>query len=126
MKETSPDEAVHSQITGEHRELIDQILDKWSLLVLDKLCKSPRRFNELRRASPTASQKSLTTSLHQLERNGMIERMVLDTRPVAVEYRISDLCGNLQDLKNALLIWTTNHMAAVQESHEMFDAEDDA
>lgn len=126
MKETAPAETLHSQITGEHRELLDQVLDKWSLLVLDKLCESPRRFNELRRAIPTVSQKSLTASLRRLERNGMIERMVVGTRPVAVEYRISDLGRTLQDLVDALLLWTTNHIAEVQESRERFDAGQDA
>lgn len=124
--ETTSDEAVHSQVGSEHRELLDQVLDKWSLLVLDKLCESPRRFNELRRAIPTVSQKSLTTSLRRLERNGMIERVVVNTRPIAVEYRISDLGRTLQDLIDSLLTWTTDHMAAVQESREVFDAEDDA
>ncbi|HIY64977.1 MAG TPA: helix-turn-helix transcriptional regulator [Candidatus Agrococcus pullicola] len=126
MKETSPAETPLSQITGEHRELLDQVLDKWSLLVLDKLCESPRRFNELRRAIPAVSQKSLTASLRRLERNGMIERAVIDTRPVAVEYRISDLGRTLQDLIDALLGWATSHMTAVQESREMFDTEYDA
>ncbi|OSM43944.1 winged helix-turn-helix transcriptional regulator [Nesterenkonia sp. PF2B19] len=126
MNETTPAEAVHSQITGEHRELLDQVLDKWSLLVLDKLCESPRRFNELRRAIPTVSQKSLTASLRRLERNGMIERVVVDTRPVAVEYRISALGRTLQDLIDALLLWSTTHMVEVQQAREMFDAEHDA
>lgn len=126
MKETAPDEAVHSQVSGEHRELLDQVLDKWSLLVLDKLCESPRRFNELRRAIPTVSQKSLTASLRRLERNGMVERVVVDTRPVAVEYRISALGRTLQDLIDALLLWTTTHMVDVQQAREMFDAEHDA
>lgn len=126
MNETTPTEALHSQVTGEHRKLLDQVLDKWSLLVLDKLCESPRRFNGLRRAIPTVSQKSLTASLRRLERNGMIERVVVDTRPVAVEYRISALGQTLQDLIDALLLWTTAHMVEVQQAREMFDAEHDA
>ncbi|TCP41235.1 HxlR family transcriptional regulator [Tamaricihabitans halophyticus] len=125
MKETAPDEALHSQITGEHRELLDQILDKWSLLILDKLCESSRRFNELRRAIPTVSQKSLTASLRRLERNGMIERSVIDTRPVAVEYRISTLGRTLQDLIDALLLWATRHIGQVQQARRAFDGNDD-
>lgn len=102
MDETTPTQVDHSQIVGEHRELLDQVLDKWSLLVLDKLCESPRRFNELRRVIPTVSQKSLTTTLRRLERNGMVERVVIGTRPVAVEYRISALGSTLQELIDAL------------------------
>ena len=124
--ETASDETLHSQVGREHRELLDQVLDKWSLLVLDKLCESPRRFNELRRAIPAVSQKSLTTSLRRLERNGMIERVLVTTRPIAVEYRISTLGRTLQNLIDALLGWTTDHMAAVEEARETFDAENDA
>lgn len=125
MKETASAGALHSQISGEHRELLDQVLDKWSLLVLDKLCESPRRFNGLRRAIPTVSQKSLTTSLRRLERNGMVERVVVGTRPVAVEYHLSDLGRTLQGLVDALLRWTTDHMAEVEQSRQLFDAEHD-
>jgi len=49
------------------------------------LCSKDLRFNELRRAIPAIGQKSLTASLHRLERNGMIERTILQSRPVAVE-----------------------------------------
>lgn len=126
MKETAPAENLHSHITGQHRELLDEVLDKWSLLVLDKLCESPRRFNELRRAMPTVSQKSLTASLRRLERNGMVERLIIGTRPIAVEYRISDLGRSLQDLIDALLLWSTTQMAEVNQARERFDTEQQA
>lgn len=118
-------DTVHSQIADEHRELLDQILDKWSLLVLDKLCESPRRFNELRREIPAVSQKSLTACLRRLERNGMIRRDVLNTRPLAVRYEISPLGHTLQDLIDALFDWTSAHMDEVAASRDHFDAEND-
>ncbi|MEU3310664.1 winged helix-turn-helix transcriptional regulator [Nocardiopsis sp. NPDC055551] len=126
MNETTVTQAGHSQIAGEHRELLDQVLDKWSLLVLDKLCESPRRFNELRRVIPTVSQKSLTTTLRRLERNGMVERVVISTRPVAVEYRISALGNTLQELIDALFGWATAYMPEVDQARERFDDEHDA
>lgn len=121
MDETTGAEISYSQIAGKHRELLDQVLDKWSLLVLDKLCESPRRFNELRRVIPAVSQKSLTATLRRLERNGMVDRVVLDTRPVAVEYRISELGSTLQDLVDALFGWATAHMPRVDHAREAFD-----
>lgn len=122
MDETTPSGTVHSQITPEHRELLDQVLDKWSLLVLDKLCERPRRFNELRRAIPAVSQKSLTATLRRLERNGMVDRAVISTRPVAVEYRISALGSTLQSLIDALLHWANHHMSSVDHARAAFDA----
>jgi DNA-binding HxlR family transcriptional regulator len=110
-----------TQISDAHRELLDEVMDKWSLLILDTLCEKPRRFNELRRAIPAVSQKSLTASLRRLERNGMVDRAVIDTRPLAVEYRISTLGQTLQDVIDALLRWTSAHMADVTSARERFD-----
>ena len=109
------------QVTPEQRELLDQTLDKWSLEVLDALCAQPLRFNELRRAIPAVTQKSLTATLRRLERNGMVDRVVVGTRPVAVEYRISALGRTLQDLIDALLGWSASNMAAVRQARERFD-----
>jgi len=113
------------QVDAPHRELLDQVLDKWSLQVLDELCGKNLRFNELRRAIPAIGQKSLTASLRRLERNGMIERVVLQTRPVAVEYRIAPVGNTLNELVDALLRWTTENLPEVQRARERFDAVDD-
>ncbi|MYR55915.1 hypothetical protein GTY54_06530, partial [Streptomyces sp. SID625] len=76
-----PEDPPEVRIDAPHRELLDQILDKWSLAVLNDLCERPCRFNELRRAIPQVTQKSLTATLRRLERNGVIEREVVSTRP---------------------------------------------
>ena len=93
MNDTTQPGAGLLQVAAPHRELLDELLDKWSLQVLDQLCERPSRFNELRRAIPAVGQKSLTATLRRLERNGMIERVVLEARPIAVEYRIAPV-GN--------------------------------
>ncbi|GAA1869267.1 helix-turn-helix domain-containing protein [Myceligenerans crystallogenes] len=111
------------RLTREHRELLDQVLDKWSLQVLDTLCEGPRRFNELRRAIPLVTQKSLTATLRRLERNGMVERVVTSTRPVAVEYRLSELGGTLQDLIDSLYLWTATALPEVDRARSQFDAD---
>ena len=109
-------------ITGDHRELLDQLLDKWSLHVLDQLCEhGALRFNGLRRAIPAITQKSLTTTLRRLERNGMVVRIVVSDRPIAVEYRIAPAGQGLQDLIDALLLWTTAHLPEVERARERFD-----
>ncbi|XVS65561.1 winged helix-turn-helix transcriptional regulator [Actinosynnema sp. CA-299493] len=123
MVETARPTSDGPQITAPHRELLDQVLDKWSLQVLDRLCGRPSRFNELRRAIPLVTQKSLTTTLRRLERNGMVERVVVSSRPIAVEYRITPLGTTLQDLIDALLRWTTVTMADVEQARARFDAE---
>jgi DNA-binding HxlR family transcriptional regulator len=124
MAETAPSLSGSPQLTERHRELLDQVLDKWSLQVLDALCARPLRFNDLRRAIPLVTQKSLTATLRRLERNGMVERVVTNTRPVAVEYRISALGKSLQDLIDALLQWTTVTLPDVERARARFDDED--
>ncbi|WP_159945108.1 MULTISPECIES: helix-turn-helix domain-containing protein [unclassified Nocardiopsis] len=121
MPDTEPQQP---RISPLHRELLDQVLDKWSLQVLEELCEQPLRFNELRRAIPLVTQKSLTTALRRLERNGMVERTVVGTRPLAVEYRIAPLGKTLQDLIDALLRWSTANMPAVQRARARFDEEE--
>ncbi|MGY1499619.1 winged helix-turn-helix transcriptional regulator [Streptomyces sp. QTS52] len=109
------------RIDSSHRELLDQILDKWSLSVLNELCERPCRFNELRRAVPQVTQKSLTATLRRLERNGVIEREVVSTRPVAVRYRITPLGKTLRSPVDALLAWTSENMPAITRARDTYD-----
>ena len=108
-------------ISAPHRELLDQVLDKWSLAVLNELCEKPCRFNELRRAIPTVTQKSLTATLRRLERNGIVERVLLSSRPVAVEYRITPLGKTLRPPIDVILHWATEHMSEIERARESFD-----
>jgi DNA-binding HxlR family transcriptional regulator len=120
MPETTLAQA-DSPISVEQRELLDQVLDKWSLRVLETLCERPLRFNELRRAIPAITQKSLTATLRRLERNGMVERVVTGTRPLAVEYRVAPLGKTLQGLVDALFGWTAANYAQVEQARRRFD-----
>ncbi|MEV5518483.1 helix-turn-helix domain-containing protein [Streptomyces flaveolus] len=114
------------RIDAPHRELLDQILDKWSLSVLNELCERPCRFNELRRAVPRVTQKSLTATLRRLERNGVIEREVVSTRPVAVRYRITPLGKTLRHPIDVLLAWASQNMPAIERARDNFDERDEA
>ena len=119
---TSPAEPL--EISAPHRELLDQVLDKWSLSVLNELCDRPCRFSELRRAIPSVSQKSLTATLRRLERNGIIERKLLSSRPVAIEYRITRLGKTLRHPVDVLLEWAAAHMPAIEHARDSFDVQD--
>lgn len=113
------------RIDAPHRELLDQVLDKWSLSVLNQLCERPCRFNELRRAIPEVTQKSLTATLRRLERNGVIEREVVSTRPVAVRYRITPLGKTLRPPIDVLLAWASERLPAIARARAAFDAAED-
>ncbi|WP_346774654.1 helix-turn-helix domain-containing protein [Cellulomonas sp. IC4_254] len=125
MHATTPAPTTPLRVGMSHRELLDQVLDTWSLLVLEELCERPSRFNELRRAIPAVTAKSLTATLRRLERNGIVERKVTGLRPVAVEYRITPLGKTLREPVDALLAWTTANMAAVDAARDAFDRLDE-
>lgn len=124
MRDTVAPRANELRIDAPHRELLDQVLDKWSLSVLNELCERPCRFNQLRRAVPAVTQKSLTATLRRLERNGIIERHVMATRPVAVEYRITPLGKTLRAPIDVLLAWADAQMPQIEDARKAFDADD--
>lgn len=111
------------EIGHTHRELLDQVLDKWSLSVLNELCENPCRFSELRRAIPAVTQKSLTATLRRLERNGIIERRLLSSRPIAIEYRITPMGKTLRHPVEVLLAWASVHRTAIERARDSFDAD---
>lgn len=124
MPDTNPQHAETNtalRIDAPHRELLDQVLDKWSLSVLNELCERPCRFNELRRVIPQVTQKSLTTTLRRLERNGVVERDVLSSRPIAIAYRITPLGKTLRGPVDTLLAWADEHLPAIERARDTFD-----
>jgi DNA-binding HxlR family transcriptional regulator len=123
MRDTTTPQVGELRIDAPHRELLDQVLDKWSLSVLNALCERPCRFNELRRAVPEVTQKSLTATLRRLERNGIVERHVVATRPVAVEYRITRLGKTLRTPVDTLLEWADTYLPQIEHARQAFDAE---
>lgn len=103
------------------RFLLDQIADKWTVLVVCVLDEGPTRFNELRRRVDGVSQKVLTSTLRALERNGMVERLVATSGPVAVTYRLTPLGTTLYEPMLALYGWTTRHIESVVDAQNRFD-----
>ncbi len=124
MPDTAPAQPSPLGIAAPHRELLDQLFDKWSPQVLELLCDSPRRFSELRRSMPTVTAKSLTATLRRLERNGIVERLLVSSRPVAVEYRITPLGKTLREPIDVLLEWVGTHLASVESARARFDRDE--
>jgi DNA-binding HxlR family transcriptional regulator len=108
-------------LDGARRALLDQILDKWSLLILAALCHQPLRFSELRRHLDGITQKSLSQALRRLERNGIVQRRVSPGPPVAVEYRITPLGRTLEEPFAALRAWTGASLSEVESARDRYD-----
>lgn len=105
------------------RVILDQIADKWSMMVLAVLVPGPRRFNAIKRRLEGITQRVLTQTLRKLERNGMIHRRVLGGSPPGVEYTLTPLGRSLQEPFAALYDWTLAHIDTIQKRQEAYDHE---
>ncbi|MHA7968715.1 winged helix-turn-helix transcriptional regulator [Rhizobium terricola] len=103
------------------RTVIDHIGGKWSTLILLALSEKPYRFGELRRLVPDISQRMLTQTLRDLERDGYVLRTVFPTKPPSVEYRLTDLGQSLFKALCGLLDWAEANYIAVKEARRSFD-----
>ena len=100
------------------RHLLDLIGSKWVALVLVSLENGPRRHSELHREIAGVSQKMLTQTLRELERDGLVERTVTPSVPVRVDYELTPLGRDLQHVVRPLKVWAEQHMAQVQANRE--------
>jgi len=106
---------------GKTRPVLENITNKWSILILTVLCNEPVRFNELRRRLEGITHKALSDALKRLERNGLVLRKVLPTSPVSVEYSLTPLAQTLQEPFSALYGWALKHGAEMERSQLMYD-----
>ncbi|PLR43122.1 transcriptional regulator [Chimaeribacter arupi] len=103
------------------RALLDQIADKWSMMILTVLNEEPHRFNAIKRRLEGVSQKALTQCLRRLERNGLVSRQVISLTPVAVEYEITPLGRTLHQPFHELYMWTLDKLPEVEAARRQFD-----
>ena len=103
--------------------LLQRIGDKWSVLVVQTLGSGPMRFNELRRAIPTVSQRMLTLTLRNLERDGLVDRTVTATIPPRVDYELTELGRSLQKPICGLVSWSMDNVGAIHDAQLRYDRE---
>lgn len=104
-------------------EVLDRIGDKWSVLVVATLGDGPKRFNELRRAIASISQRMLTLTLRGLERDGLVTRTIFPTIPPRVDYELTELGCSLLIPVNALGTWARQNRNRIQQARANFDAQ---
>lgn len=104
------------------RDMLQQISGKWATLLLAFLAQEPHRFGALKRRVPDISQRMLTQTLRDLQRDGYIERQVFSTKPPSVEYRMTELGRALYVPLNQLLQWANDNHADVRKARVIFDS----
>jgi DNA-binding HxlR family transcriptional regulator len=104
------------------RQALELIASKWTLLIIPALSNGPVRNNELLRKIEGVSQKMLTQTLKDLERNGLVVRTDHRTVPPHVEYHLSPLGLSLSDALITLDRWAEQHHGELQAARDEFEA----
>ena len=121
----TPDVAPAARVKKEAlvHEILERVADKWTLLVIDSLDrKQETRFSELRARIPTVSQKMLTKTLRQLERDGLVTRRVHAEIPPRVDYRLTALGERLGEAVCGIWQWAEAYGSAVDRARKTYDA----
>ncbi|OKP77994.1 transcriptional regulator [Ensifer adhaerens] len=105
------------------RDVMDNIGGKWNSLMILSLADGPSRFSQLRRLIPDISQRMLTQTLRDLQRDGYIHRTVYPTQPPSVEYALTDLGRSLLGLLKHFVDWSVENHGAIRAAREVYDAE---
>lgn len=117
MRETGDQVAV----CGAMADILNRIGDKWSVMVVGHLTKKTMRFNELRHSIGGISQRMLTLTLRNLERDGLVTRTVYPEIPPRVEYQLTELGRTLTAPLDALWSWAARHMGEVSSARQTYD-----
>jgi DNA-binding HxlR family transcriptional regulator len=105
------------------RHILDRIGDRWTVLVVGVLSEGTARFSELRRRIDGISQKMLTQTLRELERDGLVTRTVHAEVPVRVEYSLTAAGRSLTGPLKALEDWSVEHLGAVLTARQAYDGD---
>ena len=119
-----PTELCNSKDPGAIREILTKVGDKWSIFIMLTLEMFPdwrARFSVIEKCIPGISQKMLTATLRNLERDGLIVREVFPEVPPRVEYELTDLGESLLDPLQNLLHWVNAHAEQVRAAQSQYD-----
>jgi DNA-binding HxlR family transcriptional regulator len=101
------------------RELLDRVGDKWTVLVISTLGGGALRYSQLLASIPGISQRMLTVTLKELERDGLISRTAFAEVPPRVVYELNPLGKSLLEAVTALAGWAADHHGEVAENRRM-------
>ena len=104
-------------------EVIGRVADKWTMIVLEVLTEHGElRFTRIGELSGGISQKMLTQTLRQMERDGLVVRTVHPVIPPKVEYRLTDMGHSLSEAFCGVWLWAEAHLDRIETARQAFDA----
>lgn len=108
------------------RVILDRVGDKWTVLIIEILDDSPKRFGEIRQAIGGITPKVLTSTLRSLVADGLVTRQSFGEVPPRVEYSLTDLGRSLQAPVTALRRWAERNVAELIDNRDRQAEMDDA
>lgn len=105
------------------REMVTRMAEKWTLWTLAVLAEAgkPMRFSRVMEQVQEVSQKSLTKTLRQLERDGLVTRVVFPEVPPRVEYEATGLGLEMLEQVHPLWLWAVNNLGRFRDAQARFD-----
>lgn len=104
------------------KELIGRVADKWTMLILEVLAERVElRFSRLGELVTGISQKMLTQTLRQMERDGLLTRKVHAVVPPRVDYRLTGLGLGLGAAFCGVWVWSAENLGEVERARRQFD-----
>lgn len=103
-------------------EILDQIGGKWTVMIINRLGRRSMRFSEIKRELNGISQKMLTSTLRDLERDGFVRRTVTPTIPPRVDYELTDLGRDLHGPLNVIGEWAIRNRDRILAARAAFMA----
>jgi len=117
-----PPKEIDPRVEALVTDLIGRVADKWTMLILEVLIEHGTvRFTRLGKLVGGISQKMLTQTLRQMERDGLISRTVYPVVPPKVEYRLTELGSTLSEAFCGVWIWADQNLAKVEAARRAFD-----
>ena len=108
-------------------DVIGRVADKWTMLILEVLADHGEvRFTQVGRLVPGISQKMLTQTLRQMERDGLVHRTIHPVIPPRVDYRLTELGFSLGAAFCSVWIWAEENFARISAARAAFDTRMDA
>ena len=107
------------------RTSLARIANKWTAMIVITLSDGPARFGAIRESVGGISGKVLSTTLRDLERDGLLTRTAYDEMPPRVEYELTPLGRTLREPLTALGTWAEQHIEQVLDARDAFDLKTD-
>ena len=114
-------ETHHGAVCSRINQFLSRLSDKWSVMVLMALSQKRLRFSELKRSLAGISQRMLTLTLRNLERDGLVQRTVTPTIPPRVDYELTNLGRSISQPVQVLGGWVVANLETIDASRSAFD-----